>query len=56
VERRTDALMRRTSGRPVPGGRLGVAEGTWFSIVLSAIGSLNWPRGERLPRPSPVPH
>jgi protoheme IX farnesyltransferase len=37
-ERRTDALMRRTSGRPVPGGRLGVAEGTWFGIVLSAIG------------------
>jgi len=37
-ERRTDALMRRTSGRPVPGGRLGVAEGTWFGILLSAIG------------------
>ena len=37
-ERRTDALMRRTSGRPIPGGRLGIAEGTWFGIVLSAIG------------------
>jgi protoheme IX farnesyltransferase len=37
-ERRTDALMRRTSGRPVPGGRLGVAEGTWFGVLLSTIG------------------
>ena len=25
-ERRTDALMRRTSGRPLPGGRLGAGE------------------------------
>src|SRR5687767_14335481 len=34
-EYRTDALMRRTSLRPVPGGRLGVGAGTWFGIVLS---------------------
>jgi protoheme IX farnesyltransferase len=37
-ERRTDALMRRTSGRPLPGGRLGTAEGAWFGVVLSAAG------------------
>jgi protoheme IX farnesyltransferase len=37
-ERRTDALMRRTSTRPLPGGRLGTAEGTWFGVLLSVIG------------------
>jgi protoheme IX farnesyltransferase len=37
-ERRTDALMRRTSDRPVPAGRLTAAEGTWFGIVLSGVG------------------
>jgi protoheme IX farnesyltransferase len=37
-ERRTDALMRRTSTRPLPGGRLGTVEGTWFGVLLSAIG------------------
>jgi protoheme IX farnesyltransferase len=37
-ERQSDALMQRTRLRPVPAGRLGVGEGTWFGIVLSAIG------------------
>jgi protoheme IX farnesyltransferase len=37
-ERRTDRLMRRTATRPLPGGRLGVAEGTWFGIALALIG------------------
>ena len=37
-ERRTDALMRRTSSRPLPGGRLGVADGTWFGVLLSVVG------------------
>jgi protoheme IX farnesyltransferase len=37
-ERKTDRLMRRTAGRPLPGGRLGVAEGTSFGIALSALG------------------
>ena len=37
-ERRTDALMRRTSGRPLPGGRLTTVEGSWFGVVLSAAG------------------
>jgi protoheme IX farnesyltransferase len=37
-ERDTDALMRRTSARPLPGGRVGTREGTWFGIVLSATG------------------
>jgi protoheme IX farnesyltransferase len=39
-EGETDALMRRTSRRPIPGGRLGMMEGTWFGIALSAIGLL----------------
>jgi protoheme IX farnesyltransferase len=33
-ERRTDALMRRTSNRPVPAGRLTPGEGTRFGGVL----------------------
>ena len=37
-ERRTDALMRRTRSRPVPAGRLGAPEGTWFGVLLSMIG------------------
>jgi heme o synthase len=37
-ERKTDALMRRTSARPLPGGRIGTAEGSWFGLLLSAVG------------------
>jgi heme o synthase len=37
-ERDTDGLMRRTRRRPLPGGRLGLAEGMWFGIALSVIG------------------
>ncbi len=37
-EHRTDALMRRTRNRPLPGGRLGVAEGTWFGVLLCVVG------------------
>ena len=37
-ERRTDALMRRTSARPLPGGRLTTAEGMWFGVLLSVVG------------------
>ena len=37
-EYRTDALMRRTRVRPLPAGRLGVAEGTWFGVLLSVVG------------------
>jgi protoheme IX farnesyltransferase len=37
-ERRTDALMRRTSTRPLPGGRLSVADSTWFGVLLSIMG------------------
>jgi protoheme IX farnesyltransferase len=37
-ERDTDGLMRRTWTRPLPGGRLRVAEGTWFGVLLSVIG------------------
>ena len=43
-EHDTDRLMRRTSLRPIPGGRLRVADGTWFGTLLSAIGliELTW--------------
>jgi heme o synthase len=37
-ERETDRRMRRTSGRPLPRGRLGVAEGAWFGVLLSVAG------------------
>jgi protoheme IX farnesyltransferase len=37
-ERQTDSLMRRTRIRPLPAGRLTVAEGVWFGIGLSLIG------------------
>ena len=37
-ERETDRRMRRTSGRPLPRGRLRVAEGTWFGVGLAAVG------------------
>jgi protoheme IX farnesyltransferase len=37
-ERDTDRKMRRTSGRPVPQGRLRVAEGALFGIALSLAG------------------
>ncbi len=37
-ERRTDALMRRTSARPLPGGRLRTVEGAWFGVALSVAG------------------
>jgi protoheme IX farnesyltransferase len=37
-ERETDRRMRRTSGRPLPRGRLGASEGTWFGLALSTAG------------------
>jgi protoheme IX farnesyltransferase len=37
-ERKTDRLMRRTSVRPLPQGRLGVNEATWFGVGLTSIG------------------
>jgi protoheme IX farnesyltransferase len=43
-EHETDRLMRRTSLRPIPGGRLRVADGMWFGTLLSAVGliELTW--------------
>ncbi len=38
MERETDALMRRTRGRPLPAGRLQAAEVFVFGIVLSLAG------------------
>jgi protoheme IX farnesyltransferase len=38
LEHRTDALMRRTSRRPVASGRLGVPESAWFGAFLSVVG------------------
>jgi protoheme IX farnesyltransferase len=37
-ERDTDALMKRTQSRPIPGGRLGTTEGLVFAFVLSTAG------------------
>jgi protoheme IX farnesyltransferase len=37
-ERDTDRLMRRTSTRPVPQGRLGANEGTWFGVLVTSAG------------------
>ncbi len=37
-ERETDSLMRRTRNRPLPGGRLGVFEGTAFGSLLCVAG------------------
>jgi protoheme IX farnesyltransferase len=37
-ERDTDGMMRRTETRPLPGGRLLVAESTWFGVTLAAAG------------------
>jgi protoheme IX farnesyltransferase len=38
LERRTDALMRRTANRPLPAGRLRRGEALWFGILLSVAG------------------
>jgi protoheme IX farnesyltransferase len=38
VEKDTDAMMRRTSVRPLAAGRMGVAEGWIFSVVTGAAG------------------
>lgn len=38
LERRTDALMRRTQERPLPTGRLGVAEAAAFGLALTSLG------------------
>lgn len=40
-EKRSDSLMQRTSARPVPAGRLTVAEGAWFGVALAAAGLLD---------------
>ena len=37
-ERDTDRMMRRTSTRPLPSGRLGIAEGVFFGVLLSIVG------------------
>ena len=37
-ERTTDGRMRRTSGRPLPAGRLGAAEGSLLGASLSLLG------------------
>jgi protoheme IX farnesyltransferase len=38
LERDTDRLMRRTSGRPLPAGRLGAPVATIFGLALAAVG------------------
>src|SRR5687767_4379855 len=38
VEKDTDALMKRTAGRPVASGRMSVQEGWAFAIITGALG------------------
>jgi len=38
MERRTDALMRRTSSRPLAAGRLRPSLALWYGLILSAAG------------------
>lgn len=38
LERDTDRRMRRTAGRPLASGRLGVREAWWITAVLLAVG------------------
>src|ERR1035437_291654 len=38
LERDTDALMRRTQTRPLPGGRMRVVTAVWFALALSLGG------------------
>jgi heme o synthase len=38
LERDTDALMRRTRTRPLPGGRMRASTATWFALALSFAG------------------
>lgn len=38
VEKDTDAMMKRTAKRPVASGRMSVAEGWTFAIVIGALG------------------
>lgn len=40
IERDTDALMRRTRGRPLPAGRLRPADALWFGLALTSLGLL----------------
>src|SRR5687768_10751470 len=40
VEKDTDALMKRTAGRPVASGRMSVAEGWAFAVVTGITGIL----------------
>jgi protoheme IX farnesyltransferase len=47
-ERRTDALMDRTRLRPLPGGRLSVAEARAFSVSTSLVGLLELAVGVNL--------
>lgn len=37
-EKETDALMKRTAGRPVASGRMGVEEASTFALVTGAVG------------------
>lgn len=38
VEKDTDALMKRTAGRPVAAGRMSVAEGWAFAVITGLLG------------------
>ena len=48
AERRVDGLMRRTCGRPLPGGRLQPGEAGGFALLLSLTGLLMLALGANL--------
>jgi heme o synthase len=48
LERDTDRLMRRTQSRPLPDGRLGTLEATFFATILSTAGLLELAFGANL--------
>jgi len=40
MEKRYDAIMSRTSNRPVPTGRISNIEAIWFTVILTVLGLL----------------
>jgi protoheme IX farnesyltransferase len=48
LERDSDRLMRRTQSRPLPAGRLGLAEAGWFAVALAVLGLLQLALGANL--------
>src|SRR3954471_769514 len=48
LERDSDRLMRRTRARPLPAGRLGIGQASWFAMVLAVVGLVQLALGANL--------